>query len=133
VHPQHPQRQRAPESVREAAAMINAAKRPVLYLGGGVINAPQEIREPKTISKSASCRMKLVLRAPCIPSIPSDSGCAFGPESVREAAAMINAAKRPVLYLGGGGINAPQEIRSCQSPGHQNARLKQSVNPLPAE
>ena len=27
----------APESVREAAAMINAAKRPVLYLGGGVI------------------------------------------------------------------------------------------------
>jgi acetolactate synthase-1/2/3 large subunit len=34
----------APESVREAAAMINAAKRPVLYLGGGVINAPQ-IRE----------------------------------------------------------------------------------------
>lgn len=34
-----------PESVREAAAMINAAKRPVLYLGGGVINAPQEIRE----------------------------------------------------------------------------------------
>ncbi|MDZ0181652.1 acetolactate synthase large subunit [Klebsiella quasipneumoniae] len=35
----------APDSVREAAAMINAAKRPVLYLGGGVINAPQEIRE----------------------------------------------------------------------------------------
>ncbi|HEN5146734.1 acetolactate synthase large subunit [Klebsiella quasipneumoniae] len=35
----------AHESVREAAAMINAAKRPVLYLGGGVINAPQEIRE----------------------------------------------------------------------------------------
>jgi CO dehydrogenase/acetyl-CoA synthase epsilon subunit len=69
--------------VREAAAMINAAKRPVLYLGGGGINAPQEIRElaekncsvlpiarsskraPKTISKSASCRMKLVLRAQC--------------------------------------------------------------------
>ncbi|UMX49380.1 hypothetical protein MJ390_29480 [Klebsiella pneumoniae] len=35
----------APESVREAAAMINAAKRPVLYLGGGVIKAPQAIRE----------------------------------------------------------------------------------------
>ncbi|ENK5077600.1 acetolactate synthase large subunit [Klebsiella variicola] len=35
----------APESVREAAAMINAAKRPVLYLGGGVINAPQPIRD----------------------------------------------------------------------------------------
>ncbi|EPZ6104281.1 acetolactate synthase large subunit [Klebsiella variicola] len=34
-----------PESVREAAAMINAAKRPVLYLGGGVINAPQPIRD----------------------------------------------------------------------------------------
>ncbi|KIO38422.1 hypothetical protein SU67_24955, partial [Escherichia coli O139:H28 str. E24377A] len=27
------------ESIRDAAAMINAAKRPVLYLGGGVINA----------------------------------------------------------------------------------------------
>lgn len=25
--------------------MINAAKRPVLYLGGGVINAPTRVRE----------------------------------------------------------------------------------------
>lgn len=33
------------ESVREAAAMINAAQRPVLYLGGGVINAPARVRE----------------------------------------------------------------------------------------
>ena len=33
------------ESVREAAAMINAAQRPVLYLGGGVINAPERVRE----------------------------------------------------------------------------------------
>ncbi|MFV0264084.1 MAG: acetolactate synthase large subunit [Kluyvera sp.] len=33
------------ESVSEAAAMINAAQRPVLYLGGGVINAPQRVRE----------------------------------------------------------------------------------------
>lgn len=32
------------ESVRDAAAMINAAKRPVLYLGGGAINAADEIR-----------------------------------------------------------------------------------------
>ena len=32
-------------SVREAAAMINAAQRPVLYLGGGVINAPEHIRQ----------------------------------------------------------------------------------------
>ena len=32
-------------SVSEAAAMINAAQRPVLYLGGGVINAPQRVRE----------------------------------------------------------------------------------------
>lgn len=31
-------------SVRDAAAMINAAKRPVLYLGGGVINAPEQVR-----------------------------------------------------------------------------------------
>jgi acetolactate synthase-1/2/3 large subunit len=29
------------DSIRDAAAMINAAKRPVLYLGGGVINAPE--------------------------------------------------------------------------------------------
>ncbi|VFS67260.1 Acetolactate synthase isozyme 1 large subunit [Kluyvera cryocrescens] len=29
----------------EAAAMINAAQRPVLYLGGGVINAPDRVRE----------------------------------------------------------------------------------------
>lgn len=35
----------------------------------------------------------------------------FSAESVRDAAAMINAAKRPVLYLGGGAINAPGEIR----------------------
>jgi len=33
------------ESVRDAAAMINAARRPVLYLGGGAINAADEIRE----------------------------------------------------------------------------------------
>ncbi|HAV7005629.1 TPA: acetolactate synthase large subunit [Escherichia coli] len=33
------------ESIRYAAAMINAAKRPVLYLGGGVINAPARVRE----------------------------------------------------------------------------------------
>ncbi|MBZ6569447.1 acetolactate synthase large subunit [Klebsiella sp. JL973] len=42
-------RMAAPEfdsaSVREAAAMINAAQRPVLYLGGGVINAPEHIRQ----------------------------------------------------------------------------------------
>ena len=33
------------ESVCDAAAMINAAKRPVLYLGGGAINAADEIRQ----------------------------------------------------------------------------------------
>ncbi|QXA47577.1 acetolactate synthase large subunit [Enterobacter cancerogenus] len=35
----------------------------------------------------------------------------FSAESVRDAAAMINAAKRPVLYLGGGAINASEEVR----------------------
>ncbi|HHZ8845156.1 TPA: acetolactate synthase large subunit [Enterobacter cloacae] len=35
----------------------------------------------------------------------------FSAESVRDAAAMINAAKRPVLYLGGGAIIAADEIR----------------------
>ena len=36
------------DSIRDAAAMINAAKRPVLYLGGGVINAPERVREELT-------------------------------------------------------------------------------------
>ncbi|MEH0886944.1 acetolactate synthase large subunit [Enterobacter sp. UNJFSC 003] len=36
---------------------------------------------------------------------------AFSAESVRDAAAMINAAKRPVLYLGGGAINASEAVR----------------------
>jgi acetolactate synthase-1/2/3 large subunit len=34
-----------PQSVQDAAAMINAAKRPVLYLGGGVINAAEAVRQ----------------------------------------------------------------------------------------
>lgn len=33
------------QSVQDAAAMINAAKRPVLYLGGGAINASEQVRE----------------------------------------------------------------------------------------
>ncbi|MEF3098609.1 acetolactate synthase large subunit [Raoultella terrigena] len=49
VLPEPGVRAAAPEfdgaSVREAAAMINAAKRPVLYLGGGVINAPEQVRQ----------------------------------------------------------------------------------------
>ncbi|MCK6878370.1 acetolactate synthase large subunit [Enterobacter bugandensis] len=49
VLPEPGERERAPEfsaeSVRDAAAMINAAKRPVLYLGGGAINAADEIRQ----------------------------------------------------------------------------------------
>lgn len=32
-------------SIKEAAAMINAAQRPVLYLGGGAINATAQVRE----------------------------------------------------------------------------------------
>ncbi len=37
---------------------------------------------------------------------------AFSEESVRDAAAMINVAKRPVLYLGGGAINASEAVRA---------------------
>ncbi|MDK9361655.1 acetolactate synthase large subunit [Lelliottia wanjuensis] len=33
------------QSVQDAAAMINAAIRPVLYLGGGAINASEQVRE----------------------------------------------------------------------------------------
>ncbi|MTH48914.1 acetolactate synthase large subunit [Intestinirhabdus alba] len=36
---------------------------------------------------------------------------AFSTQSVRDAAAMINAAQRPVLYLGGGAIDASQRVR----------------------
>ncbi|HDR2754762.1 MULTISPECIES: acetolactate synthase large subunit [Enterobacter] len=47
--------------------------------------------------------------------LPEPGGRAPAPEfsadSVRDAAAMINAAKRPVLYLGGGAINASEEVR----------------------
>jgi acetolactate synthase-1/2/3 large subunit len=39
------------DSIRDAAAMINA-KRPVLYLGGGVINAPERVRE---LAKKQNC------------------------------------------------------------------------------
>jgi acetolactate synthase-1/2/3 large subunit len=36
---------------------------------------------------------------------------AFSAQSVQDAAAMINAAIRPVLYLGGGAINASEQVR----------------------
>ena len=49
VFPEPGDRAPAPEfsadSVRDAAAMINAAKRPVLYLGGGAIDASEAVRE----------------------------------------------------------------------------------------
>lgn len=57
-------RMAAPEfdsaSVREAAAMINAAQRPVLYLGGGVINAPEQIRQ---LAEKANLPTTLTLMA----------------------------------------------------------------------
>ncbi|GCS45134.1 acetolactate synthase isozyme I large subunit [Escherichia coli] len=37
---------------------------------------------------------------------------AFSEESIRDAAAMINAAKHPVLYLGGGLNQAPSRGRA---------------------
>ena len=47
--------------------------------------------------------------------LPEPGGCAAAPAfsagSIREAAAMINQAQRPVLYLGGGAINAPAQVR----------------------
>lgn len=49
VFPEPGSRAAAPEfsadSIRDAAAMINAAKRPVLYLGGGAIDASEAVRE----------------------------------------------------------------------------------------
>jgi len=46
--------------VRAAAEMINAAQRPVLYLGGGVINAPQQIR---LLAEKASLPTTMTLMA----------------------------------------------------------------------
>ncbi|MFY9994226.1 MAG: acetolactate synthase large subunit [Leclercia sp.] len=48
------------DSVREAAAMINAAQRPVLYLGGGVIDAPDAVR---TLAEKASLPTTMTLMA----------------------------------------------------------------------
>ena len=64
VLPEPGVRAAAPEfdgaSVREAAAMINAAKRPVLYLGGGVINAPEQVRQ---LAEKASLPTTMTLMA----------------------------------------------------------------------
>jgi len=48
------------DSVREAAAMINTAQRPVLYLGGGVIDAPDAVR---TLAEKASLPTTMTLMA----------------------------------------------------------------------
>jgi len=48
------------ESVQEAAEMINQAQRPVLYLGGGVINAPEQVR---TLAEKASLPTTMTLMA----------------------------------------------------------------------
>jgi len=48
------------QDVRAAAEMINAAQRPVLYLGGGVINAPQQIR---LLAEKASLPTTMTLMA----------------------------------------------------------------------
>ncbi|ADO46307.1 acetolactate synthase large subunit [[Enterobacter] lignolyticus] len=48
------------DSVRDAAAMINAARRPVLYLGGGAINAAEAIR---TFAEKASLPTTMTLMA----------------------------------------------------------------------
>lgn len=49
-----------PQSVREAATMINQAQRPVLYLGGGVINAPDAVR---TLAEKANLPTTMTLMA----------------------------------------------------------------------
>nr|WP_318383639.1 acetolactate synthase large subunit [uncultured Enterobacter sp.] len=48
------------DAVRDAAAMINQAQRPVLYLGGGVINAPDQIR---ALAEKASLPTTMTLMA----------------------------------------------------------------------
>ncbi|WP_318374112.1 acetolactate synthase large subunit [Enterobacter sp.] len=48
------------QSVRDAATMINQAQRPVLYLGGGVINAPDAVR---TLAEKANLPTTMTLMA----------------------------------------------------------------------
>lgn len=64
VLPEPGTRMAAPEfdsaSVHEAGAMINAAQRPVLYLGGGVVNAPEQIRQ---LAEKANLPTTLTLMA----------------------------------------------------------------------
>jgi hypothetical protein len=43
----------------------------------GFTNRPVIKTRPEQ-SVNPLCRIKLVLRAPCMPSMPNDSGCAFG-------------------------------------------------------
>ena len=51
---------------------------------------------------------------------PGDRAAApeFSADSIRDAAAMINAAKRPVLYLGGGAIDASEAVREFAEKAH---------------
>ncbi|WP_054178079.1 acetolactate synthase large subunit [Trabulsiella odontotermitis] len=48
------------EDIREAAAMINAARRPVLYLGGGVIASAEQVRK---LAEKASLPTTMTLMA----------------------------------------------------------------------
>lgn len=58
---------------------------------------------------------------------------AFSEESIRDAAAMINAAKHPVLYLGGGVINAPARVRELAEKAQPRAEWHQLVADLQRE
>ncbi len=79
------------ESIRDAAAMINAAKRPVLYLGGGVINAPARVRE---LAEKAQLPTTMTLMA-----------LGMLPKSASVVAGYAGNARRAQhqLYLAGGG------------------------------
>ena len=48
------------EDIREAAAMINAARRPVLYLGGGVVASAEQVRK---LAEKASLPTTMTLMA----------------------------------------------------------------------
>ncbi|WP_058910680.1 acetolactate synthase large subunit [Entomohabitans teleogrylli] len=61
------------DMVAEAAAMINQAQRPVLYLGGGVINAASRVRELAELSNLPTTQTLMALGT-----LPSDHPLSLG-------------------------------------------------------
>ncbi|AUG99409.1 acetolactate synthase, large subunit, biosynthetic type [Prodigiosinella confusarubida] len=64
-----------PQSIRQAAAMINAAQRPVLYLGGGIISAAAH-RQARQLAERSNLPTTMTLMA--LGAIPVDHPLSLG-------------------------------------------------------